>query len=110
MRVLVAFENEYRIYGEAIARVIRELRPSVEVTIVDAETLGEEVGRLLPELVISSRPKAASPGRKPAWVEFALEHSQSYRICVGGRCSESEVLSVEELLSVVDETQRSSGT
>lgn len=33
MRVLAAFENEYRIHGEAIARVIRELRPSVEVTV-----------------------------------------------------------------------------
>jgi len=51
MRVLVAFENEYRIYGEAIARVIRELRPSVEVTVAEARTVGEEVGRLLPELV-----------------------------------------------------------
>lgn len=69
MSVLSTFENEYRIYGEAIAQVIRELRPSVEVTIAGAEILGEEVGRLLPGLVISSRANAASSGRKPAWVE-----------------------------------------
>ncbi len=110
MRVLVAFENEYRIYGEVIARVIRELRPSVEVTIAEAETVGEEVGRVLPKLVISSRAQAVGAAHESAWVEFALEHGRKSRICVGGRCSESQVLSFKELLSVVDETQRLSGT
>ncbi len=60
MRVLVAFENEYRIYGEAIARAIQELRPSVEVAVAEAGAVGEEVGRLLPELVISSQLKTGA--------------------------------------------------
>lgn len=110
MRILVAFENEYRIYGEAIARVIRELRPSVEVTVAAAGTLGEEVGRLLPELVISSRAKSISPACKPAWIELSLEHGRPSRICISSRCSESQDLTLGELLSVVDETQRLSGT
>lgn len=110
MRVLVAFKNEYRIYGEAIARAIRELRPSVEVTVAEAGTAGEKVGRLLSEFVISSRAKTAGSARKPALVEFALEHGRSSRICVGDRASQSPDLSFEELLSVADETQRLSGT
>lgn len=110
MRVLIAFENEYRIYGEVIGRVIRELRPSVEVTVAEAETIGEEVGRVLPELVISSRTQVVGAAHESAWVEFALEHGRSSRICVGGRCSESQDLALEKLLSVVDETQRLSGT
>lgn len=110
MRILIAFENEYRIYGETIARVIRELRPSIEVTVAEAGTLGEEVGRLLPELVISSRAKSLSLACKPAWIELSLEHGRPSRICVGGGCSESQDLTLGELLSVVDEAQRLSGT
>jgi hypothetical protein len=86
------------------------LRPSVEATIGEAETLGEEEGRLLPELVISSQAKAIGTARKPAWAKFALEHGRPSRICVRVRCSESQDLTLEELLSVVDETQRLSST
>jgi hypothetical protein len=43
MRVLVAFEDGYRVYRDAIARSIRLHRPRVEVTVTDLVRLGDEV-------------------------------------------------------------------
>lgn len=108
VRVLVAFENRYSIYGEAIARVIREVRLSIEVTVAETETVAEEVERLLPDLVIFRRARDIDATYKAAWLEFVLEHGRASRICIGGQCSEPQDL--KKLLSVVDETQRLFGT
>ena len=40
-RVLVAFEDEYRVYRDAIARSIRLHRPRVEVAVAELVRLGE---------------------------------------------------------------------
>ena len=44
MRVLIAYKDSHRAYGEALERAIRGLRPSVEVSLVQARGLGGEVG------------------------------------------------------------------
>ena len=51
MRVLLAFEEEYRVYMEALAGAIRAFRSEVEVVVVDSEELEAEVERLDPQLV-----------------------------------------------------------
>ena len=51
MRVLIAYKASHRAYGEALERAIRGLRPSVEVSLVQARQLAGEVGRLDPHLV-----------------------------------------------------------
>ncbi len=102
---MVAFEDEYRAYGEAIASAIRGSRQRVEVAVAELGTLGAEVVRLDPDLVICSRPNTVDPGGRPAWVELSADPDQPSRICVGGRRSESRNPSFEELLSAIDELE-----
>jgi hypothetical protein len=54
MRVLLSFEEKYRVYGQAMASAIREFRPDVEVAVVDGEDLEGEAERFDPQLVIYS--------------------------------------------------------
>ena len=44
MRVLIVYEDSHRAYGEALERAIRGLRPSVEVSLVQARELGGRWG------------------------------------------------------------------
>lgn len=105
MRILVAFESDYRAYRGAIARVIRRLRPHVEVTVASLETLGEDVERLDPHLVICSRPNTVDPGGRLAWLELSPITDRPSRICIDGRYRESYNPSLDEILEVIDETE-----
>jgi hypothetical protein len=54
IRILVALEDDYRAYRDVIAVGIHALRPHTEVTNAALKKLEEEVGRLEPDVVISS--------------------------------------------------------
>jgi hypothetical protein len=73
IRVLVAFEDQYRSYREVIAAAIRVLRPQVEVSTTDLDGLEAQVARLNPRVVISSQevPTGLRPG--VTWFEVPLE-------------------------------------
>lgn len=73
IRVFVAFENQYRIYREAISEVIGALRPQVEVTTTDLEDLEGELADLEPRVVISSRDKPANLPPGITWVYVSLD-------------------------------------
>jgi hypothetical protein len=73
IRVFVAFENQYRIYREAISEVIGALRPQVEVTTTDLEDLEGELADLEPRVVISSRDKPANMPPGITWVYVSLD-------------------------------------
>jgi hypothetical protein len=107
-RILVASEDDYRTYAHAVARAIRELRPHAQVASTDLGTLEEEAARLDPHLVIlCSQPGTADTVGSPvSWVELSPHPERPWRICVGQRCWESLNPTLEELLSVVDETER----
>ncbi|MCA1837636.1 MAG: hypothetical protein LC674_02335, partial [Actinobacteria bacterium] len=68
MRVLLSFEEEYRVYMEAMADAIRVFRPNVEVATADARELQAEVERFNPQLVI------CSPHLPNNWVDNQLAH------------------------------------
>jgi hypothetical protein len=105
MRILVAFEDEYRAYRDVIATVIQVLRPRARVETAGLDALGEETERFDPQLVICSRPSAVDPGGRPAWVELPLHPTRPARVCVGGHYSESSNPTLEVLLRVVDEVE-----
>ena len=105
-RVLVAFEDEYRVYRDAIARSIRLHRPRVEVAVAELVRLGDEVARLDPHLVVCSRPNTVEPNGRPAWFELPPVPDRSAEICVDGERSETPNPALGELLRVVDETER----
>src|SRR5215213_9955508 len=84
MRVLIAYEDSHRAYGEALKRAIRGLRPSAKVSLVQARQLAGEVGSLDPHLVVSGKPNTVDPGGRAAWVTLSEEPEEPSEVCVGG--------------------------
>ena len=108
-RILVAFEDDYRSYADALATAIRAARPHLNVaTTVGLEAPQTEVTHLDPHLLICSSldPFLEQEGKLLAWVELSIDPHQSSRFCASGRRWESLNPSLEELLSVVDETEQ----
>ena len=107
MRVLLSFEKNYRVYGQAVAAAIREFRPDVEVAVVNGEDLEEEAERFDPQLVIRSPAASESPvDDRLASIELSPEPDQPSRFRVGDRQWESTNPTLGEILPVVDETKR----
>src|SRR4028118_1897546 len=62
VRVLVAFEENYRAYGDGIVRAIRSTYPRLEVlALADVRALEAEVALFDPHLVITSRSSHPAP-------------------------------------------------
>ena len=107
MRVLVAFDEAYRVYGETIADAIRHSHPSLEAQAIDYAALEEVVHRCDPHLVICSPPVPHNPiSTREAWVELSLDTERPSRIRLGEQRWETLNPSLEELLSVVDEVEK----
>jgi hypothetical protein len=105
MRVLIAYKDSHRAYGDALARAIRGLRASVEVSLVQARELGGEVGSVYPHLVVCGKPNTVDPGGRAAWVTLSEEPEEPSEVCVGGRRRWMENPGMEELLAVLEETE-----
>ena len=105
VRILVAFEYEYRAYQEAIASAIQECRPSDEVTAAE-QPLESEISQFDPRVVICGliEQKGLQDGRL-AWVDLSEVPENPARIYLDGRLSEKPNPSLEELLKVLDETE-----
>ena len=103
MRILVAFEDDYRVFGDAIADALGALRPGDEVEAAELGALGERVARFDPHLVVASLPNAVDAGGRVAWVELSPDPDRTSRVCVGGRGYEAVNPSLEDLLSIAGE-------
>jgi hypothetical protein len=107
MRVLLSFEEKYRVYGQAMASAIRRFRPDVEVTVVDGEDLEGEAERFDPQLVITGSPVPENPVDDwLARIELSPEPDQPSRFRVGDQRWESTNPTLGEIFPVVDETKR----
>lgn len=105
MRILVAFEDEYRGLRELIAFAFRGARPGDEVEAVPLGALREGVARFDPHLVISSVPNAGDPVRTVAWVQLSPDPDFPSGVCVGGRRWEAPNPSLKSLLSFAEEAE-----
>ena len=110
VRVLVAFEETYRAYGDAIVRAIRNTYPRLEVVAVaDVRELEAEVALFDPHLVITSRSSHPAPlaSRRGTLsrVKLSVDPNQPSLLCVDGQGRESLNPSLEELLDVVEDTE-----
>ncbi len=99
----MAFEDDYRIYRETIAAVLRVLRPDAEVESIALEALKEELERCDPQVVICSGHKDVESGGSRTWIELSVDPTQPTKICAGGRYLERTNPTVEELLEVIEE-------
>lgn len=105
VRVLVVFECGYRSYREAIAGVVRELRPQAEVSVAEPASLRAEVTRVSPHLVISSQPNTLDSARTTAWVQVPHEPGLAGEICLGGQRREAYDVDLWDLLAIFDEVE-----
>ena len=107
-RILVAFEDGYRSYADALAKAIGAARPHLDVATLGLEALQTEMARLDPHVIIRSSPNPATEQQegKLAWVELSVDPHRPSKFCVSGRRWESLNPSLEELLDVVEETEQ----
>ena len=105
MCVLVAFEDEYGLYREAVMRIVRNLRPHLEVRVSNPDALGAAIPRLDPILVICNRPNTISPNGRPAWFELRPEPEGFGLLCIDGEYSQIPNPALDELLLAIDEAQ-----
>jgi hypothetical protein len=106
LRVLIAFEEEYRIYQDATASTFRLLRPHIEVLVAEMGALEAEVARLEPHLVISRPKNAIDAGDAPAWLKLPTGRDRSAELWLDGEYSEMDDPGLDELLRIVDEAER----
>ncbi len=106
MRVLVAYEDTYRSYRDAIVQAIRGHRPHFTVLGTTPQEFEASLERFEPHAVVSSHPSAEYPsGGRGAWVELPTEPSQSGDVCVGGDHDGTVNPNLEKVLSVLDEAE-----
>jgi hypothetical protein len=106
MRVLVAYEEVYRSYRDALVLAIKDQRPHFAVLDATLRELEAALERFEPHAVVCSRPSAEYPsGGKGAWVELPIEPTRSGDVCIGGDHEGAVNLELEEVLSALDETE-----
>jgi hypothetical protein len=106
VRVLVAFEDDYRSYRDVIAACIRVLRPRTEVETAPMGALEEKIERFDPQLVVCSRPNTLASRQCVAWVELPLDPTRPTKICVAGRYSKRSNPALDVLPAVIDEVEQ----
>jgi hypothetical protein len=104
---VVAFEDEYRAYQEALTEALRIMRPRAEVSTVRPEAPPDALARLEPDLVICSRP---DEGYGAAWIELSMEPGAPSRVRAGDRRSEIVNPPLDFILSVADAVEGAPGT
>ena len=105
-QILIAFEDEYRIYRDTIAAAIRILCPRAEVETAGLDEIGERIARFDPHVVVCSRPNTVDQGGRLAWVQLPMNPTRPTKVCAGGRYSELTNPTLEVLLRVIEETER----
>jgi hypothetical protein len=105
MRILISYEDSYRVYGDALGRAIRGLRPKAEVASCGLAEIGEHLEGFAPHLVISSGPNTVDPGGMAAWYRLSPEPGEPSEACLSGRRSHRPNPSLEDLLSFIDEVE-----
>jgi F420-dependent methylenetetrahydromethanopterin dehydrogenase len=107
MRILLSFEEKYRAYGEAMVGAVRASRPGLEeVALAHLRDLEAELERFDPHLVVSSRPNTLNPGARAAWVLLSDDPDEPSEVCIDGRHRRMENPGLEEMLEIIDETEK----
>ena len=106
IRTLIASEEQYRVYREVIASAIQSHHPHVVVAVAGPDKLKDEVTRFDPHLVICSQPNTVEFNGRPTWFELPPDPDRFGKLCFDGEHSETANPALEELLRVVDDTER----
>jgi hypothetical protein len=105
VRILISYEDSHRVYGDALERTLRGLRPGAEVAACSIGSLGRRVGSFEPDLVVSSRANTVDPGGRAAWYKLSPGPDEPSEACLGGRRRQRLNPTLEDLLSLIDEVE-----
>lgn len=105
MRILIAIKP--RVYREVLALSLQHYRRDDEVLISSPEALDRETGRFKPHLVICSEGAASDvlPG-VVCRIEIIFSDGLDARIGVDGQVAEAKDVSTQDLLALVDRTEK----
>jgi hypothetical protein len=106
MRILLAVAPT--MYRQTLAHIIQRDRPNDEVRLADPDSLDREASLFRPHLIVcSDHAPEVREVSVPSWVVIRYHDSLSASIFVGGRDPRLiQDISIEDLLGVVEETQR----
>jgi hypothetical protein len=102
VKILVAFEDEYRAYQGTLAATIRILRPDADVMTVDLEKMSAVAKDFRPDIVIGSRFGDGVLDEVRAWIELALDPTESTKVRVDGQSSEVVNPTLDRLLEIIE--------
>ena len=106
IKILVAFEDEFRAYQQTLATTLGILRPDAEVITAKAHEIREVVERSGPDVVICSLPKDGGADCVRVWIELALDPTQPTKVRVDGEYSEMVNPTLDALLVIVDKVEQ----
>lgn len=106
MRLLIAFDDEYRAYGGAISSAIEALRPGLAVETTGADAIAEALLRFDPQTVISTRPEGPYSGNRVAWIELPPEPDRTAHARLRGRRLDLDNPSLVRVIELLDEAVR----
>jgi hypothetical protein len=106
MRILVAVEPA--MYRETLAHFLRSRRPNDDVRLAAPDALDREASSLRPHMVVCSDVASEVRGvRVPSWIVVRYHDSLSASVFLEGRDTRLvQDMAMEDLLGVVEETQR----
>ena len=104
IQVLVA--NEPRVYREAIAVALQEVRPGITTVAIDPDDLATSFDHFHPDLTICSQLIPAVETEAPAWVLLYPECDDCAVTSVAGEQQMTDHLTLEDLVALVDRTAR----
>ncbi len=105
VRILVAVKP--RVYREVLALSLHQHRPNAEVLISPPEALDGEVGRFKPHLVVCN--EGVVPDIPPGVlcrVEIMFSDGLDARIGLEGQVAEAKDVGIEDLLALMDRTEK----
>jgi hypothetical protein len=105
MRILISYEEVYRVYADALKRALGGLRPDAQVAVCRLAEIHEQLESFDPNLVVSSHPNTVDPGGRAAWYRLSPEPDEPSEACLGGRRSRRHNPPLEELLSFIDDVE-----
>jgi hypothetical protein len=106
MRILVALAPT--MYRETLAHSLRRYRPDDEVRLAEPQALGREASSFRPHLIVCNddAPEVREVS-VPSWVVIRYHDSLSASVFLEGQDTRLiQDIAIEDLLGVVEETQR----
>lgn len=101
-RKLILVALEPRLFSEAIGDAIQNLRPNLEVEVVEPDDLASEVERQNPPLVLCGGPEPEDGPDGLVWIEYRPHDDARAIIYARGQRLDLGVAKLTDLISIVD--------